>query len=156
MMDSLESRLERLSPEQRREVEDFIDFILSRSGTPTSSHEVSKVIPPAMNAVPPALRVEEIAVSPLPASGDAVPCGPGTETTPCLQPDAGRQEEETIHEIVAGGSDQITRDYLDYGQFEERSHLQPSPAAEAVQRVKAKLGGKKAPEPGKHLLEWID
>ena len=155
-MDSLESRLERMSPEQRREVEDFVDFLLSRSGTPPGNREASNVIPPALNVVPPALRIEEIPVSSPPAAGDAAQCGHGTETAPVLQPDAGRQEGDTIHEIEAGGSDWVTRDYLDYGQFEEKNRSQPSPATEAVQRVKVKLGGKKEPEPGKHILEWID
>ena len=30
-MESLESRMERLTPEQRREVEDFVDFILLKN-----------------------------------------------------------------------------------------------------------------------------
>ena len=35
-MESLESKLDRLSPEQRKEVEDFMDFLMYRSG---NSHE---------------------------------------------------------------------------------------------------------------------
>ena len=30
-MESLESKLDRLSPEQRREVEDFVDFLIQRA-----------------------------------------------------------------------------------------------------------------------------
>ncbi len=31
-MESLESKLDRLSPEQRKEVEDFVEFLIFRSG----------------------------------------------------------------------------------------------------------------------------
>ena len=30
-MESLESKLDRLTPEQRREIEDFVDFLLHRN-----------------------------------------------------------------------------------------------------------------------------
>ena len=31
-MESLESKLDRLTPDQRKEIEDFVDFLLYRSG----------------------------------------------------------------------------------------------------------------------------
>ena len=69
-MDSLESKLDRLSAEQRREAEDFIDFLIQRAEgirvtVQLPSHDVS----PAMKSVAPPLitpdpvTVEEPAVS---------------------------------------------------------------------------------------------
>jgi hypothetical protein len=49
--------------------------------------------------------------------------------------------------------DSLTGDYIDYGKYEPPP---PSPATEAVQRVKDKLSRKKENDPAKKMLEWID
>lgn len=57
-----------------------------------------------------------------------------------------------IQEITAGGDDWVTRDYMDYGKFEEQS----SPATEAVKKVKQKIIARQEEERSKDLLEWVD
>ncbi|MFA4861509.1 hypothetical protein [Methanoregula sp.] len=57
-----------------------------------------------------------------------------------------------IQEITVGGDDWVTRDYMDYGKFEE----QPSPATEAVKKVKQIIIKKEEQEKPRHILEWID
>jgi hypothetical protein len=56
-----------------------------------------------------------------------------------------------IQEITVEVDDQISRNYMDYGQFE-----QSSPATEAVKKVKAKIIQKSEQEKSHHLLDWID
>jgi len=53
-MESLESRLERLSPGQRREVEDFVDFLLSRPESSLAGQPAAGT-PPAPHTAPPLL-----------------------------------------------------------------------------------------------------
>jgi hypothetical protein len=51
-MESLESKLDGLTPEQRKEVEDFVDFLIYRSGNlpgPQIPHRyllLSRILPP--------------------------------------------------------------------------------------------------------------
>ena len=42
-MESLESKLDRLSPEQRKEVEEFVDFLMYRSGNSPGSPATAPV-----------------------------------------------------------------------------------------------------------------
>ncbi len=55
-------------------------------------------------------------------------------------------------EIPAGGDDGITRDYMDYGKFEQP----PSPATEAVKKVKQRIIARDAGDKSRHLLEWVE
>jgi hypothetical protein len=57
-----------------------------------------------------------------------------------------------VREIVAGGEDWITRDYMDYGQFDR----QPSPAEEAMKKVKRNLLQRGEDGKPHQLLDWID
>ena len=57
-----------------------------------------------------------------------------------------------IHEVSSGEDDWITRDYVDYGKFEET----PSPATEAVKKVKKKIIAREAEDKSRHLLDWVD
>ncbi len=57
-----------------------------------------------------------------------------------------------VREIVAGGEDWITRDYMDYGQFDR----QPSPAEEAVKKVKRMPLQRGKDGKPRQLLDWID
>jgi hypothetical protein len=52
----------------------------------------------------------------------------------------------------AGGDDWITRDYADYGKFEEA----PSPPAETVKNVKRKIITRDTEDKSRHLLDWVD
>jgi hypothetical protein len=146
-MESLESKLERLSPDQRKEVEDFVDFLISRSGNATISVNTSS--PRLHNGAPPPLTMEEpVHIPENPPFTVHVPLN-REETPPSV-----RNEEPAppFSEIAAGIDNAITHDYMDYGQFEEQS----SPATEAVKKVKKKLIAREAEDKSKHLLDWVD
>jgi len=70
-------------------------------------------------------------------------------------PSSGLEEQPAIiQEIVTPDDDPISRDYMDYGIFEQD---QPSPAAQAVEKVKRKIIIQKdAQDKSRHILEWID
>jgi hypothetical protein len=133
-MESLERKLERLSPEQRREVEDFLDFLLQRKKTspPPPLHPGSA--PPVLQEpapVPEPINVFDL----IRRQGPPIP--PQEDPVALL-----------MQEIVADGDDSLTEDSMDYGQFEEG---------------KKKIAGKKQdpqndPAEGRaaDLLEWID
>jgi hypothetical protein len=143
-MESLESRLERLTPEQRREIEDFVDFLLLRNTLRQPPATVSS--PPVMLNAPPVFTAEP---------------PPSLQVPPVRMPDLINREEPSlptgthsdspIHEITAG-DDRITRDYMDYGRFEQPS----SPATEAVKKVKQKIVAREAEDKSRHILDWVD
>ena len=150
-MESLESKLDRLSPEQRKEIEDFVDFLLLRSGQvcipPNAFHDP----PPVVNIAPPPMSLIE-------------PISP-EETRPILLHDIARTSDranvttsnddalsEPFHEIGGGAQVRITHDYMDYGQFESP----PSPATEAVKKVKRRLIAREGQDRPGHLLDWVD
>jgi hypothetical protein len=62
------------------------------------------------------------------------------------------EQVQPIQEIIIGGEDRITHDYMDYGQFEQKS----SPATIAVKNVKEKLQKQKDQEKPRVMLDWID
>lgn len=149
-MESLESKLDRLSADQRREVEDFVDFLLYRSGSPQGTFNQTPVNPPVLKSAPPVIPVMD----------------PMTiQETPLVvvRQQNIRQEEPSflgasekyyspIQEITVEVEDRISRDYMDYGHFEQQS-----PATEAVKKVKAKLIQKsEQQDKSRHLLDWID
>ena len=148
-MESLESKLDRMSPDQRREIEDFVDFLLYRSGSPQSVSSQTTALPPVAKPAPPVIPV----MAPMILH----------ETPQVLVHEQNIRHEESstlgiseehyspIQEITVEVEDRISRDYMDYGQFE-----QSSPATEAVKKVKAKLIQKSEQEKSRHLLDWID
>ena len=149
-MESLESKLERLNPGQRKEAEDFVDFLLTRqeqAGTPSDTPDN---LPPVMNVAPPPF----IPIEPEPGGerqdiGSAVPTG----TTDRTAAPAGTGPSPVPFREVGGGTpDRLTHDYMDYGQFEHP----PSPATEAVKKVKRKIIARDAQEKPRHLLDWVD
>lgn len=136
-LESLESKLGRLSSDQRREIEDFVDFLLSRAAIMPVLHPVTQPVPPVMSSAPPVFTAQELSPAWLP---EDPPVPVETDAPPLIQ------------EITAGGDDWVTRDYMDYGKFEE----QPSPATEAVKKVKQIIIKKEEQEKPRHILEWID
>lgn len=141
-MESLESKLERLSPVQRKEVEDFVDYLIFRSGDPQPA---PRMIPQAPPILSPAPRIPESA--PLPPAPDlSVSQMQDSPSIPSHPVPAPRQESGSA------GDDWISRDYMDYGQFEQS----PSPATEAVRKVKQKIGRREEHEKSHQLLDWID
>jgi hypothetical protein len=149
-MESLESKLDRLSPEQRRETEDFVDFLLSRTGQVFRLPDASGNPPPVLNMAPPPLTLTEPVHS--------------VETRPVILQDPARADDREapvtsgeafsapFQEIGGGLQDRVTHDYMDYGQFESR----PSPATEAVKKVKRKIIAKEDQDKPRHLLDWVD
>ncbi len=146
-MESFESRFARLTPEQQKEVEDFADFLLLKNTLRQTPVMVQP--PPVMMNTPPVM-VPDPAVSVQCSLGPApvvtTPSGPSS-IAPMNEPDS-----PPIHEITVGDEDWISRDYMDYGKFE----APPSPAAEAVRKVKQKIIVREEQDKSRHLLDWVD
>ncbi len=149
-MESLESKLDRLSPDQRREAESFVDFLLSRSGSPQGVFSPAAVNPPVITPAPPVVPV----MAPM-IMQETTPPVVREQNVRQAEPSSFSEPDEfssPIREITVAVEDRITRDYMDYGQFEQ----QPSPATEAIKKVKAKLIQKGEQGTSHHLLDWID
>ena len=68
-MDSLENKLDRLPAEQRREVEDFVDFLIQRAeGIHITVQVASHDAPPALKSVAPPLITPDPVVTEEPGS----------------------------------------------------------------------------------------
>jgi hypothetical protein len=147
-MESLESRMERLTPEQRREVEDFVDFLLLKNNirqVPVNAPSPQPVMmntPPLLSADPspllqqPPVRMQDLLIQDESRS-------PVISADPAPSP---------VRENTAEGEDWITHDYIDYGKFDQ----QPSPAIEAVKKVKQKIIAREAEDKSRQLLDWVD
>ena len=147
-MESLESKLDRLTPEQRKEVEEFVDFLLHRSGKSHESPGTSPVPLDFKNVAPPPFIVQEPVHTPnnIPINGDEmIPAENITGPVLAVQ-------VTPFHEISSADDDRITRDYMDYGQYEQQS----SPAISAVKNVKEKLKKQEKQEKPRVSLDWID
>jgi hypothetical protein len=148
-MESLESKLDRLSPEQRKEVEDYVDFLLFRSGNQPAPGAAGQPPVSFQNVAPPPLFVHEPA-----HHTESVPVesndSHAMKNSPKPFPD--EEQVQPVQEIIIGGEDRITHDYMDYGQFEQKS----SPATIAVKNVKEKLQKQKEQEKPRVILDWID
>jgi len=149
-MESLESKLDRLTPEQRQEAEDFVDFLLSRSLVAGTLLDTPRNSPPVVNAAPPLLiPIDPERSGERPDVGTADPTRTEDRTAPVT---VDGPSPAPFHEIGGGGEDLITHDYMDYGQFEH----QPSPATEAVKKVRRKIIARDAQERPRNLLDWVD
>jgi hypothetical protein len=148
-MESWESKLDRLSPDQRKEVEDFVDFLIYRSGNFQGSPPTAQFPTQIQKVAPPSLVVQEpvqILENPRAKELDASPEENSSTPVP-------HEESATpFHEVSAAGDDRIARDYMDYGQFEQKS----SPAIIAVKKVKEKLQKREEQEKPRVSLDWID
>ncbi|HNX18154.1 MAG TPA: hypothetical protein PKM50_07505 [Methanoregula sp.] len=156
-MDSLESKLSRLTPDQHREVEDFVDFLIQRAEgirvtVQVSSHDtqpLTKSVAPPLIITDPVVADEPV-ISPRPVeyAPPAPPVAPARQA-----------ESPVIIQEIGGGDAGDSRDgYLDYGTFEKStpSPLPPSPADEAVKKVKRRLIQKSEQAQKNQLLDWID
>ena len=148
-MESLESKLDRMSTDQRREVEDFVDFLLYRSGSPQGVSSRTTALPPVAKPAPPAIPV--MAPMLMQETPQVVVHEQNIRQEESSSLGMSGEQNSPIQEITVEVDDQISRDYMDYGQFE-----QSSPAIEAVKKVKAKLIQKSEQEKSSHLLDWID
>ncbi len=148
-MESLESKLDRLSPEQRKEVKEFVDFLMYRSGnsheslgTASVSLELKKVAPPPLTLQEPV----QVTENPPPKIYDL------SRDENSSIPVRSEEQISPLQEITLGGDDRITRDYMDYGQYEHQS----SPAIIGVKKVKEKLKKHEENEKPRVSLDWID
>jgi hypothetical protein len=142
-MESLESRLDRLSPEQRREVEDFVDFMLQKSKTPLSAPSSPAAAPPPLTAASPPVFEPEPASVPEPVKLH--------DLIRRKEPVAASPQEDVaslVQEISIGDDDPLSGDYMDYGQFDQEK--------KAVMQKKQKKGREKATDSAARLLEWIE
>jgi hypothetical protein len=147
-MESLESKLDRLTADQRKEVEDFVDYLIFRSGNFPVSPATTPVPSQIQKVAPPPLIVQE------PVHTPENPTLKGDDMIP-VDNSLGLVQVELaipIHDISAASDDRITRDYMDYGQFEQKS----SPATIAVKNVKEKLQKREEQEKPTVSLDWID
>lgn len=141
-MESLESRMARLTPEQRMEVEDFVDFLLLKNTFRQDSMTAPSPSPVLMNA-PPVLSAEPAPT--IPALHVSAPLI-HEETSPA---DVGPEPDPSpVQEIVDVGED----GYMDYGRFEQAV----APACEPEKSVKRKVIARETREKTAHLLEWVD
>ena len=148
-MESLESKLDRLSLEQRKEVEEFVDFLMYRSGTSLGTPATVTVSPELSKAAPPPLTVPEpVHTSEKPQQ--KICDVPRIENSSIAS--VNEEQVSLMQEITVGVDDRITRDYMDYGQFEHQS----SPAIIAVKNVKEKLKKQGEQDKPRVSLDWID
>jgi len=137
-----------LSPDQRKEVEDFVDFLIYRTGNFQGSPATAPVPPRIQNVAPPPFVMQE-PVQILENSPAKEPDASPGENSPAPVP---RKESATpVREVPGPGEDRIARDYMDYGQFEQKS----SPAIIAVKKVKEKLQKREEQEKPRVSLDWI-
>ena len=148
-MESLESKLDRLSPEQRREVEDFVDFLIQR----VEGIRVTVQLPfhdpiPAKSIAPPLITPDPAPAEELPVPESREEVLPAAAAEPVQEAEA----PAAVHEIETDDG------LLDYGKFERAAAapLPPSPADAAVQKVKRKLIQKSEQAEKTRLLDWID
>ena len=147
-MESLERRMELLTTEQRSEVEDFVDFLLAKDNIRQSRASTSSASPVLLNTPP-------ILSSAPPPSEQPPPVhrqDPVVQDESCLPVICADTPPPQVRETVAGGDDWITRDYMDYGKFDR----QPSPAEEAVKKVKRKMLQRGEDGKPRQILDWID
>ena len=142
-MDSFEGKLGRLSPEQRREVEDFVDFLLLKNNF-SQTHETADPLPQVMMNAPPVL------------TADLPPAQFPVRVQDLVIQDESRSPvvhaPPHVRGIISDSDEGITRDYMDYTRFEQT----PSPATEAVKKVKQKIIAREAEDTSRHMLDWVD
>ncbi len=148
-MESLESKLDGLTPEQRKEVEDFVDFLLYRSGNFPAAPGTAQSPPPLQNVAPPPLILQDPVHIP---ESPPITAYDSHKDENLSQPVKNEEQATQIKEIIVGGDDRITRDYMDYGQFEQKS----SPATIAIKKVKEKLQKREEQEKPRVSLDWIE
>jgi hypothetical protein len=150
-MESLESKLDRLTPDQRKEIEDFVDFLMRRSGNSHESPNVpgaAMIMHPSQSIAPPPLTLSEPVHVSENSPGKGYESLHGERTS---LPIRNEEQVTSFQEIIVGGDDHVIHGYLDYGEFEQP----PSPAMVAVKNVKEKLQQREEREKPEVSLDWI-
>jgi hypothetical protein len=148
-MESLESKLDRLTTDQRKEVEDFVDFLMCRSGNSHESLGAAMVLLSSQNGAPPPLTLPEPVHVP---ENSTVKGYESLHSERSSLPVRNEEQATPFQEIIVGGDDRVPHGYLDYGEFEQH----PSPAMVAVKNVKEKLQQREVKETPRVSLDWID
>ena len=148
-MESLESRLDRLSPEQRKEVEDFVEFLLSRSGQVFSPLNTPVNNPPVLNVTPPPFSLIE------PVPSWMSPNRPDYRTLPVPEP--GQVQRTSQYPPRSMRSTEVSRKLSPLitwimGSLNNILHS----ATEAVKKVKRKIIAREEQEKPRHLFDWVD
>jgi hypothetical protein len=154
-MESLENKLDRLSPDQRREVEDFVDFLIQRA---EGIHVTVQVASHEATALTKSVAPPLIAPDPVPVEEPVIP-RPREDASPAAMPVHEAEPPAVIQEIAVDDGSDTSDGYFDYGKFEKAASpapLPPSPADEAVKKVKRKLIQKSEQASKTQLLDWID
>lgn len=153
-MESLESKLDRLSPGERREVEDFVDFLIQRAEGIRVTVQVAPasrdIQQPAKSIAPPLITADPI-VPEEPAA--YIPPHEISASPEPVLPAAEPAQPSLIREIETDDG------LLDYGRFEKAASpapFPPSPADEAVKKVRRKLIQKSEQASKNQMLDWID
>jgi len=140
-MESLESRMARLTSKQQMEVEDFVDFLLLKNNFRQNPAAVPPPTQVLMNT-PPVLSAE-----PAPAEPALPVSAPVIHEDVCLT-DNPVSGFSSIQEIADVGED----GYMDYGRFEQAAE----PGREPEKGAKRKVIARETREKSGHLLEWVD
>jgi hypothetical protein len=155
-MESLESKLDRLTPGERREVEDFVDFLIQRA---EGMRGPVPVVPAFRDTSAPARSIAPPLITADPVVPDEPVAYPAPHEIPAapelIQPAASPAPQPPLVQEI-----ETDDGLLDYGRFEKaaaaaKAPLPPSPADAAIQKVKRKLIQKSEP-PKNQMLDWID
>jgi len=151
-MESLESKLDRLTPEQHREVEDFVDFLIHRAEGIRITVQLAHNPSPSPKSIAPPLIASD------PASFES-PVREASDRRVLSEPILDTESHSAIHEVDGSENGENIDGYFDYSKFERavppRSSPQ-SPADIAIQNVKRKLVQKGEEVTKNKLLDWID
>jgi hypothetical protein len=147
-MESLETKIERLPPELQKEVEDFVDFLAAKhrpaGPAPASAPSLQPPIHEEASPIPFAIPETDtpLAITPRETGGEnreVPPAGPIIFT------------EEMKH---PGRDEWLTRNYLDYGAFEEGSEEKPRHQTRAIRKSRQARPPKVSQGP--KILDWIE
>ncbi|NLD57571.1 MAG: hypothetical protein GX651_05485 [Methanomicrobiales archaeon] len=137
-MESLESRIARLTLAQQQEISDFVDFLLQKNSLHIK--ETSGAQPGVRVSVPPVME---------------------TDTHPevsrdIMSPESGFSSSRIFSAPVRGDrgeqDDGLTRGYLNYADFES----EPSGSAERQGDARRPTIARDPKKDSSHLLDWVD
>jgi len=143
-MDSLENKIERLSLEQRQELEDFVDFLLQRKDVSVRTPLKPVSPPPTLTVAPPPFSVDESGSSKEKIKNQELTHQQKLDSISTTQQD----KDSLVQDILDSGNDFLAEEYMDYGQL-----------GKETKTTAHKKQIKKKPvivETVSDLLEWID
>ena len=150
-MEQLERRIARLTPQQQDEVSDFVDFlILKNNMQQNAAASRSSVI---MVNTPPVMVPDAVPHPfPLPRVSTGAPVVSSETPAPVILAD---ESPAPVFEVSHKCDDGITREYMDYGRFEDEPGGRVADSTDKNARQK-QPGRKEDREKTRHILEWVD